>query len=429
MILTVYALLILILISALFSSGESALFSLNTTQKNQLISNQSYKKIRGKQILRWLEQPQKTLSAILLGNLTTNILIANLGYGLIDAHTSFSHLETSFIALTIITITLLVFAEIIPKVLALQVPMRWSLMLAPFLNVWFTLSHYFVQPIYYLMKRTTSWLPNPDKKYEEKELLDAILLASSYKLIKADETNTLKRSVIFHHDIAFQTMIPRSKVFMVPHNISTLKIKKAFLHNNSTSNKTTNFDDFAIVYHATSKKLLGYLHIKGLIVILHKKLKSITSKVQNILFLPQTIPLDQALKNMIVERIEVAAIVDESGEFSGILTLKNLLKKLMGGWETGDQFELNSHASIKKIDAQVFRVKGSLTLNQFNDFFNVHIEHKEIETISGYIIHSLDGFPKNAIFCQIENLYIYDIKMKRHRLDSFLVRILNAHGN
>ncbi len=414
--------------SALFSSGESALFSLNTTQKNQLTSNQSYRK-RGRRLLKWLEKPEKTLSAILLGNLTTNILISNLGYTVIDTYTGFSPLKTSFISLITITIILLIFAEIIPKALALQVPIRSSFMVAPFLRIWFTLSHYLVQPIDYLMRKATSWLSIPEKRYEEKELLDSILLASSHNLIKEHEKNTLKRSVIFHHDIAFQTMIPRSNVFMIPHNISTLKMKQAFLEKNTIKNEISNVNDFAIVYHATTKKLLGYLHIKGLIVVLHKKLKSITSKVQDILFLPQTIPLDQALKNMIVEKTEVAAIVDESGEFSGILTLKNLLKKLMGGWEVGDRLELNSHESIKKIDEQVFRVKGSLTLNQFNDFFNMNLEHKEIETISGYIIHKLDGFPKNSISFHIENLYIYDIKMQGHRLDSFLVRIFNAHRN
>ncbi len=405
----------LILISALFSSGESAFFSLTSTQKNQLKLEQPYKK-RSKFILECLKQPEKTLSAILLGNLATNIFISNLGHSLINTHTNFSNLNANLVSLVLITTILLIFAEIIPKILTLRVPLRWSLTITPFLRTWFIISHYLSQAIYYLIKYTTKKLSTSRIIYKEEELLNSISLAFSYKLIEEHEKNTLKRSVIFHHDTVFQTMIPRSKVFMVPHNESPIKIKKKFLDNHQ---------DFSIIYHVTTKKLLGYLHKKGLIIVLYKGLKLITNKIQNIIFLPQTMPLDQALKNMIKEKIEVAAIVDESGEFSGVLTLKHLLKKLMGDWKVGSKFEPNLYKLIKKIDDQVYRVKGFLTLNQFNDFFSMHLKHEEIETISGYLIHKLDGFPKKSTSITIDNLDIYNIKMRGHRLDSFLVR--NTH--
>ena len=414
-----YLLLTLVFISCLFSSGESALFSLDDMQKNQMSGSARHKK-SNKRILEWLKQPEKTLSAILLGNLATNILISELGHVLIDAHTNFSRIHTGIISLIAITLLILIFAEIIPKVLALQIPVRWSIFVSPFLRVWFFISHYISQPIHRLMKYATSKLPAHEKNYTEKELLDSISLSSSYNLIHENEAGILKKSVIFHHDTVFQTMIPRSRVFMVPHTISALKIRESFLEKNY---------DFSIVYHTSTKKLLGYLHIRNLALLLHKKLKSINSRVQDILFLPQTMPLDQALKNMIQEKIEVAAIVDESGEFSGVLTLKTLLKKLMGDWEEGTKQEPSLDELIKKVDEHVFKVNGSVTLNQFNDFFGIHLEHQEIETVSGYIIQRLDGFPKNATSFQIGGLEIYDIKLKGNRLESFLVRRHNVRRN
>ena len=148
------------------------------------------------------------------------------------------------------------------------------------------------------------------------------------------------------------------------------------------------------------------------------------NKVQPILFLPQTTPLDQALKNLIQKKTEVAAIVDESGELSGVLTLKNLLKRLMGGIENNFEYGYPLYKAIKKVDEKVFRVQGFLTLTQFNEFFNTNLNHKDIETIAGYMIHVLDGFPKISTSIKLEHLSFYDMKMKDHKLESMLVRIL-----
>ena len=404
----------LLLISAFFASSESSLFSLETIHKNNLKDNFSGKK-RALWIFSWLKKPEHTLSAILFGNLMVNIFISDVGYGIIESYSNLSPVNTGILSMILIAVILLTFSEILPKAIALRIPVQWSMAISPFLKIWFFISNYICQPIYLFTNYIASKLPKQETSYTEKELLDAILLASSYNIIKDYEERALKRSVLFNYDTVFQAIIPRSEVFMIPHNLSVFKTKKIFIKNNQ---------DTAMVYHSNTQKLLGFLHIRNLVLLSHKKLKSIMNKVQSILFFPETMPLDQALNKLIQEKTEVAAVVDESGEFSGILTLKNLLKRLTGDWENELSNGNYSHRAIKKIDEKVFRVQGSITLAEFNEFFNCHLEHEDIETIAGYLIYALDGFPKTSTSLKTAHLYFYDMKTKNNKLESFLVRIL-----
>ena len=244
-----------------FSSSESSLFSLNTISKKQL-QNSFTKKRQAEWIFSWLRSPEKTLSAILLGNLTANILISELGYGIIEFYSDPSFVNIEIFSMVLITSLLLVFCEIIPKAVALRIPVKWSKALSPFLKAWFFISHYISEPVYRLTRKVTLKLPSQTKSYTERELLDSILLASSYNLIRDSEEKILKRSVLFHHDTTFHAMTPHSRSFMIPHNLSVLKAKKLFSAQN---------EDTALVYHAVTKKLLGCLHIRNIVLLHHKK--------------------------------------------------------------------------------------------------------------------------------------------------------------
>ena len=406
----------LIFLSAVFSSSETAIFSLDSSLMQRGKQNLKNKN-RFSWIRLWLKTPEKTLSAILLGNLTANVILSEVGYGFVSRFSNAPVLDTGIYSLFIITSFLLVFGEILPKTISIQMPEKWSLRVAPFLRGWFYVSNFVALPVTKLAQYVTSKLPDIKSKYGEKELLDSIQLALSYGLVDEKEEKILRRSVVFHYDTAFNAMVPRSQVFMLPHNISITKARKEFIE--------TNYE-FALIYHSNTQKIIGFIHIRNVTLLYHKNKKSLRSKMQPVFFLPQTILLNQAVQELIRRQTELAVAVDESGEFSGVLTLKNILRKLMGEWE--DKFQENGKPKnpIQKVDQRVFRVYGFTEIVKFNEFFNTSLNHKEIETISGYIIYHLDGFPKPSTSFKLQNLYIYDIKMKGNLLESFLVRVL--HG-
>ena len=406
--------LFLTLISAAFSSTESAIFSLDSSLIQR--SKQSVKnKIRLQWIRSWLKTPEKTLSAILLGNLAANIILSEIGYGFISRFSNAPALDTSLYSLLIITSFLLIFCEILPKAISIQIPKKWSLNIAPALRIWLYASDLIAMPVTKLTQYITSRMPDIKNKYDEKELLNSIQLALSYGLVDEKEERILKRSVIFYHDTVYNVMIPRSRVFMLPHRISIVKARKEFIETNN---------DFAVIYHSNTQKIIGSIHIRSITLLYHKNKKSLRSKMQSVFFLPQTIPLNQAVQELIQRQAELAIIVDESGEFSGVLTLKNILKKLVGEWQDESQGNGKPGNPIRKVDHKVFRVYGFTEIVKFNEFFSTTLNHEEIETISGYIIYHLDGFPKPSTSFKLQNLYIYDMKMRGNILESFLVRVL-----
>ena len=407
----------LISVSAAFSSTESAIFSLDSSliqRGKHSVKN----KIRFQWIRSWLKTPEKTLSAILLGNLAANIILSEVGYGIIGHFSDAPALETSLYSLLIITSFILVFGEVLPKAVSIKMPEKWSLKAAPLLRVWFYVSNWIAMPVTKLTKYITSRMPDVKSTYGEKELLDSIQLALSYGLVDEKEERILRRSVVFHHDTAYNAIIPRSRVFMLPHNISITKARKEFIET---------AHDFALVYHFKTQKIIGSIHIRNITWLYHKNKRSLRSKTQPVSFLPQTIPLNQAVQELIQRQVELVVIVDESGEFSGVLTLKNILKKLMGGWEAISKGNGKLENPIRKVDHKVFRVYGFTEVVKFNEFFNTTLNHEEIETISGYIIYHLDGFPKPSTSFKLQNLYIYDMKMRGNILESFLVRVLHEH--
>ena len=405
------------LVSGTFSSTESAIFSLDSSLIQKSRQNPK-KKIRFKWIQSWLKTPEKTLSAILLGNLAANIILTEIGHNFISHFSHTSGLNTSFYSLIIISTFLLIFGEIIPKAVSVQIPERWSLSIAPFLRIWLYSSRLIAMPVSRLTQYITSKIPDFKSQYLEKELLDTVQLVSSYGLVDEKEEKILRRSIFFHHDTAYNAMTPRSRVFMLPTGISTIKARKEFIETRHV---------FALIYHFRTRKITGYIHIRNVTLLHHKNKKSLNSKIQPVFFLPQTIPLNQAVQEFLKKQMEIAIIVDESGEFSGVLTLKNIFRKLMGEWEEELQRNDQLKNLIRKIDHRVFKVYGFTEIVKFNEFFNINLNHEEIETIGGYIIYHLDGFPKPSTSFKLQNLYIYDMNVKKNILESFLVRVLHEH--
>ena len=402
------------LISGAFSSTESAIFSLDSSLIQKSRQNPK-KKSRFRWIQFWLKTPEKTLSSILLGNLAANIILTEIGHNFISHFSNAPGLSTSFYSLIIISTFLLIFGEIIPKAVSIQISERWSLSIVPFLRIWLYSSRLIAMPVTRLTQYITSKIPDFKSKYLEKELLDTVQLVSSYGLVDEKEERILRRSIFFHHDTAYNAMTPRSRVFMLPTGISTAKARKEFLETNHI---------FALFYHFRTRKITGYIHIRSVTLLYHKNKKSLNSKIQPVFFLPQTIPLNQAVQEFLKRKMEIAIIVDESGEFSGVLTLKNIFRKLMGEWEEETQKNNKLKKSIRKVDHRVFKVYGFTEIVKFNEFFNVNLNHEEIETIGGYIIYHLDGFPNPSTSFKLQNLYIYDMNVKENILESFLVRML-----
>lgn len=410
----IWIIALLFLLSGIFSGSETAIFSLNTSQKEKFRRRRKIN-ARAAWINLWLRTPEKTLSSILFANLAVNIAISETGNDFLSNIIGKDVQNFSVYSLLIITVFLLIFAEILPKIIALKTSEIWVQFFSPILRFWFWFSQLLVYPIYKLTMIIVSRFDQYQKDYDEQDLLESIHYADTMGVIEQEEKTILMRSVLFHHDTVHNAMVPRSSVFMLPHDITPAKAKKSFIEKGH---------QIALIYHEKDGHIIGFLHVRNLLAVLYRRLKSLRSQTQEILFFPESLSLKAAMGEFMRNKKEVAAVVDESGEFSGLITFKDILTRIVGGTDPDSEAELLTvESDITRVKDNIYQIDGDLDLNTFNDYFNLALEVKEAETLSGFLMEKLDGFPQSSTILNLNGLKFFNMKLNGYRIHSFYFEI------
>lgn len=405
MILSIVTFLFLILLSGSFSGSESAIFSLGQSRLSRLRESRS-KKV--KRLIELMKDPEKTLMAILLANLAINIMISSTGDHIIASILP-PGVNADIVALVSITLVLLFFAEIFPKILAMRKAESWSLLAAPFLQFWSMLATPLAHPVRLLSGLITRLFPAPSETHiKEKDLIEAVRTAQTSGHLRSEEQDILNRAIYFYYDNAYSIMLPKSRCVMIPHNISSSEAGKIF-----RKHKTP----ISVVYHKSTGKIEGYLHVRSLVPLLLSKQKTVKNKIQNMLFLPETISLKDLLREFIEQKAEVAAIVDELGEFSGIVTMKDIFQTLMG--DVDEEYRKHlvpEQEKLSRIKKETWLINGEITINDFNEYFHTNLHSEHSETLSGFIIEKIDGFPKEGTILEYHGLKFYKMEVKENKI-------------
>jgi CBS domain containing-hemolysin-like protein len=146
--------------------------------------------------------------------------------------------------------------------------------------------------------------------------------------------------------------------------------------------------------------VLGMIHLKDLFRI--KEERGSGARLLNIkremLFVPETMPLERILNTFLTKRVLMAITVDEYGGTAGLVTLENVLEELVG--DIRDEFD-NESLPVQKISDNEFLVDGAMSLHDFAQMFNFVPESRDIVTVSGYVIHLLGHVPDKGATLRI----------------------------
>ncbi len=167
------------------------------------------------------------------------------------------------------------------------------------------------------------------------------------------------------------------------------------------------------VYLENIDNIIGIMHIKDALNAYindddnhSKKIKDIASILQKPMFIPETSKIDSVFKNMQSSKIHMAIVVDEYGQTAGVLTMEDILEKIVGNiFDEHDEVEYN----IVKISDNVYHVKGLTPLAEITDECGVEYPDNDYETLNGYLISMLDRIPENDIGTEIDD---GDVKYK-----------------
>lgn len=378
--------ILLLFISAMVSGSEVAFFSIT---HNQVDDIKRLKKGHGEKILFLLERPKRLLATILIANNVVNIAIILLSSYVFTAFFDFSdHPVVGFIIQVIlVAFIILLFAEILPKIIASQKPLRFASAMASTILVmlkgFYPLSSLLVRSTNLIDKHMAKKRPNISM-HELSHALDITSAANSNE----EDKSILKGIISFGNVYAREIM--RSRVDVVAVDIDTpfRQLIRVILEAGYSR---------IPVYRESFDNVEGILYIKDLLPFLEK---GPDFRWQDLLrrcfFVPESKKISDLLKEFQEKKIHLAVVVDEYGGTSGIVTLEDILEEIVG--EINDEFDTEETILYSKIDANNFVFEGKTLLKDFCKIIGVDYavfsEVKgEADTLAGLILEIKEELP------------------------------------
>lgn len=401
-------LFILFLLSAFFSGSETALMALNRYK----LRHQAEKGHAGALLAqKLLEQPDRLITLILLGNNFINILITQLAtllglriFG--DAGLA--------IATGILTFLLLIFGEITPKTLAAMHPERIAFIASRFYAVFMRV----MWPFIWLLNLITNNLLRLMGAHSEEsnrvslsheELRSVVRSAGTH--IPQKHLDMLLRVMDLETSTVEDIMIPRSQLVGLDMDDDWNEIEEQIINSNFTR---------LLVYRDNMDDVLGFVHLRKLLPLFrdgHIDRERFEATIRPAFYIPENTPLTQQLLNFQEANHRIALVVDEYGEILGLVTLEDILEEIVGEFSTIP----SQHAhEIRKMEDGSYWMDGSISIRDINRELGSQFRANDAKTINGLILEYLESIPVPGMTVLIDN-YPMEIRKTRNNAVKTLI--------
>lgn len=383
-------LFLLTLFNAFFSASEMALVSLNRSRVEQKAAEGEKKFVR---LLSVLENPNNFLSTIQVGITFISILsgasLAN-DLGAVFAkwmgNSATAQTAGYWLALAMLTFVSIVLGELYPKRIAMNMKENLAVVTAPVIIFLGKI----VSPFVWLLSASTNLIsritPMNFDDADEQMTRDEIeyILTKSEQTLDAEEIEMLQGIFNLDEMMAREVMVPRTDAFMVNIEDDINVIMTEILRQNFSRIPVYEGDKDNIIGLIHTKKILAESFTNGFDQL------NIRRIMQEPLFVPETIFVDDLLKSLRNTQNQMAILLDEYGGVSGIVTLEDLLEEIVG--EIDDETD-KTEIFVREIAENTFIVQGSMTLNDFNEHFGLDLSSDDVDTIAGFYLTGLGTIP------------------------------------
>lgn len=415
--LEIFLFILCIILSAFFSSSEVALISM-TRAKVRTLDNEN--RVGSHAIVALKESPEHLLTTILIGNNIVNVAAAALATSI--AIKVFGDVGIG-IATGIVTIILLIFGEIGPKIYATRASDTFALTVAPIILFLSRL----LSPVIWFMGRVSPSFgigkDTAEPAVTEDEIKEWIDVGKEDGTIEQDEQDMLYSVLEFGDTTAREIMTPRVNVILMEDTISFEDAIRIFTE--------TGFSRIP-VFHDQIDNITGILNVKDVFsaMVSHRKDSSVREIMYDPMFVPESKKIDDLLKELRVHRVQMAIVIDEYSSFVGIVTVEDILEELVG--DILDEFD-KEEPGVQDLAPGVHVVDAQMWVEDINETMDLALPIDEsYETIGGLVIDRLGHLPQHpGEKVEIDNGRITLVVMQMHGRRIVKVKIVNhaAHGN
>ena len=379
LVIQIVTIIILLMLSAFFSSAETSLTCVNLVRIHTLAEGGDKRAARVEKIL---SNPGKMLSTILIGNNIVNI--------------SASSLVTTFtikvfgnyavgIATGVLTVLVLMFGEILPKTAANLCAEKLALAYSFFILklIWL------LTPIVFLVDKLSQFLmkllgidtSKTGSGMTETELKTYVDVSHEEGVIESDEREMILNVFDLNDSLARDIMIPRIDMTMVDVETGYRSLQAVF--------KETMFSRIP-VYEGEKDNIIGIVTLKDFFSNGRTDF-SLRSIMREAYYTFETKKTDELLNEMRESSNSIAIVLDEYGACAGLITMEDLLEEIVG--EIRDEYDEEEKQLIQKISAHRYRIDGSVKIDDVNDALGTSYESEDYDSIAGLLIEALDRLP------------------------------------
>ena len=409
-------LVLLLLLSAFFSSAETSLTTITPIKVRTLIENGNK---RAMTLQKVKDQHGKMLSAILIGNNIVNISASSLATTLaIDTWGSYA----VGIATGILTLLVLLFGEILPKNIAMFKSESMALFYAPIIYGLMTI----MTPVIFIIDTIAGLFLkffhiNPGQKnlMTETELRTYVDVSHEDGIIESEEKDMIINVFDFSDSVARDIMIPRIDMITIEENSGYDELMALFRECMYTR---------IPVYKEDRDNIVGLVNIKDFILVNDKDTFQVSDIIRDAYFTYEFKKTADLLMEMKKTTNNVAFVLSEYGACVGMITLEDLLEEIVG--EIRDEYDEDEDEFIKKVSKDSYLIDGNRKLDDINDELGTNLESEDYDSIAGLVLQILDRMPAvgeevqtpDGIRIKVENLH-------QNRITKVLLRLPQEISN
>jgi magnesium and cobalt exporter, CNNM family len=390
---TAGAIVVLLILSAFFSGSETAL----TAASRGKLRAQADKGSRGaKRALGITEDNERLIGSVLLGNNLVNILATSLATALFTRAFGESGVA---LATLVMTLLVLIFAEVLPKTYAITNPETAASRVASTIGVVVLVFSPVVASVRTLV-RGILWLfgvrtdPTSQILAVREEIAGAISLGHAEGAVEKEDRDRLLGALDLGERTVEEIMLHRSQIEMVDADLPARSILQQCLNSPHTR---------LPIYRENVENIIGVIHAKDLSRAMYEAQSSGPDGIDsfNLLdvamspyFVPETTTLDDQMRQFLRRHTHFALVVDEYGALQGLITLEDILEEIVG--EITDEMDQEPEAQLRRDEAGDWIVEGGMTIRDLNRSMDWSLPDEEANTVAGLVIHEAQMIPTSG---------------------------------
>lgn len=391
-------LLLFLFLSAFFSASAEAFAAAN---KLKLELRARQKNFYAENALYFMKNPQKFFSANLIAKGFVNFIFLSLS----SLFCLLVFELNPFMILLILTVLLLIFGELIPKLLGREtadttvlissLPMRITeFILRPFIKLTSAFSSFELK----LLQKESEDFQQSAMKEAVNNLIEE---GNENGDINEEQTDIINKVFEIRKQRVYEAVTPRTDIAGVDISASVEEVLDKFIETGYSK---------LIVYEENLDDIKGMVFIRDFF----NKPESLQSIIRDVVFVPETKKSLEMLNEFLNKQFSIAVVVDEFGGTAGIITVEDLIEELFG--EIRDEYDVEEKI-VRKIGANIYILSGKVEIDFLHDEYELEISEGEYETVAGYITYKLGRIPVKGESFRVDNFLINILKSDKKKID------------